>query len=374
MKKLLLLLFLIPILLFGQDGGYHGYVYKIPQYANTYNRLTQFDTNGYIKPVTNGVGYLYGNNGVFSFEAATSSNVTGIAFTGTNTITLTLTQISGGTLTATFYVPSVGLPEGGEDGDVLVISGGTATWTNLCDLVTACVGDLYTKVATLEGTVSEVVSYLTKKDSTSIPPINYGYLYNWDAATDSRNIAPSGWRVPTESDLNTFCSYVGNSSNPRIKDKNSIYWTSGTTNTNELLFNARGAGARNPFTGAFGSLTETTYWWQTTNTKVVSVVYYNTNLGVGGVLQPENSGFSIRLIKDSTTLSEGQTGTMTGNDGKVYRTICIGTQEWVADNLAETKYRNGDAIPEVTDNTAWTLLTSGARCSYNNIESNAILP
>ena len=81
-------------------------------------------------------------------------------------------------------------------------------------------------------------------------------------------------------------------------------------------------------------------------------------------------GASIRLIKDSTTLSHGQTGTYTGNDGRVYQTICIGTQEWLSENLMETKYRNGDAIPEVTDNTAWAALATGARCAYNNTITN----
>jgi uncharacterized protein (TIGR02145 family) len=80
----------------------------------------------------------------------------------------------------------------------------------------------------------------------------------------------------------------------------------------------------------------------------------------------------VRLVKDTTTLSDGETGTYTGNDGKVYRTICIGTQEWLADNLAETKYRNNDSIPEVTDNTAWAGLSTGARCSYDNDPSNAL--
>ena len=55
-------------------------------------------------------------------------------------------------------------------------------------------------------------------------------------------------------------------------------------------------------------------------------------------------GGPIRLVKTTTTLTHGQTGTYTGNDGKVYRTICIGTQEWLADNLCETKFRNGDWI------------------------------
>ena len=84
----------------------------------------------------------------------------------------------------------------------------------------------------------------------------------------------------------------------------------------------------------------------------------------------KNFGGSIRLVKDTTTLSHGQMGVYLGNDWKVYRTICIGTQEWLADNLAETRYRNGKLIPEVTDNTAWASLTSGALCAYNNDWNN----
>jgi hypothetical protein len=37
----------------------------------------------------------------------------------------------------------------------------------------------------------------------------------------------------------------------------------------------------------------------------------------------------------------------------------------------ETKYRDGSLIPEVTDNATWYGLTTGARCSYNNVEANA---
>ncbi|HHS14246.1 MAG TPA: hypothetical protein ENN03_10840 [bacterium] len=73
----------------------------------------------------------------------------------------------------------------------------------------------------------------------------------------------------------------------------------------------------------------------------------------------------------SVTITESFFGTMTGNDGKTYQTIKIGNQWWMMENLKETKYRNGDAIPNVTDDTEWAGLSTGARCAYNNSESTA---
>ena len=64
-------------------------------------------------------------------------------------------------------------------------------------------------------------------------------------------------------------------------------------------------------------------------------------------------------------------GTMRGNDGKVYKTVRIGNQIWMAENLMETRYRNGDAIPEVRDSDQWARVTTGARCSYDNNAGNA---
>ena len=56
---------------------------------------------------------------------------------------------------------------------------------------------------------------------------------------------------------------------------------------------------------------------------------------------------------------------VTDVDGNVYKTVIIGTQEWMAENLKVTRYRNGDTIPNVTD-TTWLTLKSGAYCWYNN--------
>lgn len=49
-------------------------------------------------------------------------------------------------------------------------------------------------------------------------------------------------------------------------------------------------------------------------------------------------------------------------------TIC--SQTWMLKNLDVTTYRNGDPIPEVTDNTAWSTLTTGAWCYYGNSAAN----
>lgn len=47
-------------------------------------------------------------------------------------------------------------------------------------------------------------------------------------------------------------------------------------------------------------------------------------------------------------------------------TIVIGTQNWMRENLDVLTYRNGDLIPQVTDPAAWSSLTTGAWCFYNN--------
>ena len=48
------------------------------------------------------------------------------------------------------------------------------------------------------------------------------------------------------------------------------------------------------------------------------------------------------------------------------KTIMIGEDTWTASNLDVAKYRNGDAIPQVTDPEKWKKLKTGAWCWYNN--------
>ena len=71
------------------------------------------------------------------------------------------------------------------------------------------------------------------------------------------------------------------------------------------------------------------------------------------------------------TTTSGGTGTVTDIDGNVYQTIIIGNQEWMMENLKVTRYRNGDLIPNVTDDDEWENTSNGAYCIYDNDPSNA---
>jgi uncharacterized protein (TIGR02145 family) len=79
--------------------------------------------------------------------------------------------------------------------------------------------------------------------------------------------------------------------------------------------------------------------------------------------------FVFRLtVKDD--LSDNS-GTFTDErDGEVYKWVKIGGQVWMAENLKATKYADGSSIPNVTGNSEWTQLTSGAYCWYSNDISN----
>ena len=58
-------------------------------------------------------------------------------------------------------------------------------------------------------------------------------------------------------------------------------------------------------------------------------------------------------------------GSMTDQEGNEYKTIVIGTQEWMAENLNTSIYRNGDAIATgFNDGLEWQVTTSGAWAYY----------
>ena len=53
-------------------------------------------------------------------------------------------------------------------------------------------------------------------------------------------------------------------------------------------------------------------------------------------------------------------------DGNQYGIVTIGDQVWMIANLRTTRYNDGTEIPNVTGDTNWFNLTTGAYCWHSN--------
>jgi uncharacterized protein (TIGR02145 family) len=79
---------------------------------------------------------------------------------------------------------------------------------------------------------------------------------------------------------------------------------------------------------------------------------------------------TARTTTTTTTNNQTTTTTTTICINCVEHDVTIGEQVWTGCNLDVTTYRNGDPIPEVTDPTEWSSLTTGAWCYYLNNSAN----
>jgi len=129
-----------------------------------------------------------------------------------------------------------------------------------------------------------------------------------------------------------------------------VCWSTGQTPTITDSKTTDGTGAGSFTSDMTGLTANTTYY----------VRAYATNSAGTGY----GSAMSLTTLQESVN-------TVTDIDGNVYNTITIGTQVWMAENLKTTKYRDGTTIPNVTDNTAWSNLTTGAYCDNSNLSSNS---
>jgi uncharacterized protein (TIGR02145 family) len=68
-------------------------------------------------------------------------------------------------------------------------------------------------------------------------------------------------------------------------------------------------------------------------------------------------------------LGTGSTGRVTDIDRNTYRTMKIGDQWWMVENLKVSRYRDGSAIANVTQSSQWTNLSTGAMVFYDHSES-----
>jgi len=135
--------------------------------------------------------------------------------------------------------------------------------------------------------------------------INLGKLYNWYAASDSRNITPVGWHVATDTDWTQLTTFLGgeNTSGGKLKETDLTHWgTPNSSATNESGFTALPCGSRLT-SGQFDNLGINGNWWSLTENGVNYAWYRYLTKGSATVVRDyynKNVGFAIRCIKDAT--------------------------------------------------------------------------
>jgi len=68
--------------------------------------------------------------------------------------------------------------------------------------------------------------------------VPYGKLYNWFTVTDSRNVCPAGWHVPTDAEWQTLIAFLGGSdvAGNKLKEAGTAHWSP----YNDLATNSSG--------------------------------------------------------------------------------------------------------------------------------------
>lgn len=59
-------------------------------------------------------------------------------------------------------------------------------------------------------------------------------------------------------------------------------------------------------------------------------------------------------------------GSVADKEGNIYKTIRIGTQEWMAENLKSSIFQSGDAIAELSKNKVWKKISQPGFCWFEN--------
>jgi uncharacterized protein (TIGR02145 family) len=75
---------------------------------------------------------------------------------------------------------------------------------------------------------------------------------------------------------------------------------------------------------------------------------------------------TLTSCKEEEVPEEPSQSSVADIDGNQYRTIKLGLQWWMAENLKTSRFNNGDLIPEIQDGVEWYNHSSAAWCHYDN--------
>lgn len=140
-------------------------------------------------------------------------------------------------------------------------------------------------------------------DNDSSYEAGYGMLYNWYAVNNAHGLAPSGWRIPSQTDWETLITYLGGASvaGGILKETGTTHWQSPNTGALDTYgFKAVGNGQRF-YDGSFNYLTTIGYMWSSTSVSAstaYSVRPDNASASIAPASGTKRIGMGIRCIRD----------------------------------------------------------------------------
>lgn len=168
---------------------------------------------------------------------------------------------------------------------------------------------LYESIDSIWGGLTTAAFSTFNNDLTNTE--EYGNLYNFYAVIDSRNLCPTGWHIPSESEWTTLITYLGGDSiaGGKMKEVGFTHWqnpNTGADNSSELTIIPAGYRYSNygfnkgGFQGINGNAS---IWTSTSSSDSTSKAkyFYPGTASVGHLDHSNSYGRSVRCISKNTS-------------------------------------------------------------------------
>jgi uncharacterized protein (TIGR02145 family) len=137
-------------------------------------------------------------------------------------------------------------------------------------------------------------------DNASSELDDYGRLYNFYAASDSRNVCPTDWHVPSDAEWTTLTSGLVSEAGGKMKEMGTTHWSTPNTGaTNESGFLGLPGGYRNT-NGYFNSNGNNAYFWSSSasgSNAWIRLLKFDSGSVYRYYYSPRH-GFALRCVLD----------------------------------------------------------------------------